>query len=113
MPQFGIHFVNRNDLLKWLEQECKGGKVFGLTFVKVDGTRRTSAARLHVTKGVKGVQPTGQRPAEDARCNLLSYWDMNSGRGTDENGKPKLGHRRCNVGRILTITVKGVKYEVR
>jgi len=72
------------------------GKIFGVSFIKKDGTFRAMNCRRGVKKGVKGVG-MGYDPA---KFNLIPVYDMNN------------GFRMINASTIQDITIKGDKYEV-
>ena len=79
--------------------------VFFVSFVKKNGDLRDMQCRIGVTKGVKGVLPQGHRKAEDARCNVLTVFDMVAiQRGIN-------GFRRINLEGLRSVSIAGSKYE--
>ena len=80
------------------------GKIFGITFIKKDGTLRTMSARLGVNKGIKG---KAQRKEEDERFNLLTVFDLNADR---KSNSEKGGYRRINLRTVKILTINGTKY---
>jgi len=82
--------------------------IFGVTFVKKgDGSLRTMNARMHVTKGVKGVLPEGHRREEDARNNVLTVYDMNV---VEKTGSTKGAFRRINLEQLKSCSLSGTHY---
>lgn len=70
------------------------GKIFGVTFIKKDGTVRNMTARLGVRKDIKGV---GLSFNPDER-NLIVVFDMH-----------KRAYRIVNLSTILSIRHEGTK----
>lgn len=72
------------------------GKVFGVKFIKKDGTLRDMACRLKVQKGVKGVG----RKFNPKDYGLVGVYDMNN------------GFRMVNTNTVIEITFQGkvIKY---
>ena len=79
------------------------GRLFGVEFVKKDGSLRKMCCRLGVKKGVKGVEPN--RAEQDYEHNLMTVYDFNANR-TDES---KGGFRRINLSTVQSFTIDGVK----
>ena len=83
--------------------------IFGVEFVKKgDGSLRTMSARMHVTKGVKGVLPEGVRKAEDVRNNVLTVYDMNV---VERTGSTKGAFRRINLEQLKSCSLGGTHYQ--
>lgn len=72
-------------------RELLGGKIFGATFEKADGTIRSGAFRLGVDR-TKGV---GRNYDADARGNLI-VWDMHAE-----------GYRTIALERLISLRVQG------
>ncbi len=82
--------------------------IFGVTFEKKgNGEIRTMQCRMHVTKGVKGVLPQGQRKAEDAANSVLTVYDMQV---VEREGDTKGAFRRINLDGLQTVTLRGTRY---
>jgi len=75
-----------------------GGKVFGATFTKKDGTVRVMSCRRGTSTGIKG---TGFNHAE-ASGHYLTVFDMN-----------KKSYRNINIHTLTEIRVGQVNYAVR
>lgn len=71
------------------------GKIFGVTFIKKDGTVRNMTARLGVRKNLKGV---GLSFNPDER-NLIVVFDMR-----------KKAYRMINLSTILSIRHESTKF---
>jgi hypothetical protein len=83
--------------------------IFGVTFIKKgDGSLRTMNARMHVTKGVKGVLAPGQRREEDARNNVLTVYDMNV---VESTGSTKGAFRRINLEQLKSCSLSGTHFQ--
>lgn len=74
--------------------EQTGGKFFGVTFVKNDGTIREMQARTGVTKGVKGT--AGPKTAKQNE--YLTVYDVQ-----------KQGYRNIARDRILSVRFEGAE----
>lgn len=80
---------------------------FGVVFIKKsDGQLRRMLCRTGVTKGVKGILPPGHRDAEDARCNVLTVYDIHAESYYDTKG----AFRRINLEQIVSVSICGNKY---
>ena len=79
--------------------------VFFVSFIKKNGDLRNMQCRIGVTKGVKGVLPEGHRKAEDARCNVLTVFDMVAIR------KGINGFRRINLEGVQSVSIAGEKFQ--
>ena len=77
--------------------KAQGGKIFTVTFIKKDGSKRVMNCRLHVRKGVKGVGMSYD-PLERG---LLPCFDMQ-----------KQAFRMINLKTILSLTFAGTEYIV-
>jgi hypothetical protein len=73
------------------------GKIFSVTFTKIDGTTRKMCCRTNVSKGVKGVG-LNYRPAE--RNNLIVF-NMN-----------KKQFRTIKSTSIQAMTIEGTTFQV-
>lgn len=83
--------------------------IFGVTFIKkTDGSLRNMTARMHVSKGVKGVLPEGHREAEDERNNVLTVYDMQV---IEKTGSEKGAFRRINLDQLVSCRVRGNSYQ--
>jgi hypothetical protein len=83
--------------------------IFGVSFIKKStGELRTMNARMHVSKGVKGALPKGQRKAEDARCNVLTVYDMNV---VEKTGSTKGAFRRINLEQLKSCSLSGTHFQ--
>jgi hypothetical protein len=81
--------------------------IFGVSFIKkTTGELRDMVARMHVSKGVKGVLPEGQRKAEDARNAVLTVYDMQVLERLGEKG----AFRRINLSDLISCTIRGTRY---
>lgn len=68
------------------------GKVFGVKFIKKDGSLRDMACRLKVRKGVTGAG----RKFEPKDYGLVGVYDMNN------------GFRMVNTNTVIEFTFKGI-----
>jgi len=66
--------IQRHHVEPLVRTLTKNGQVFGVKFIKKDGTLRRMACRLGVKKGVTGA---GKRWDRADYPNLLTVWDMN------------------------------------
>lgn len=83
--------------------------IFGVTFIKKgNGEVRNMNARMHVTKGVKGVLAPGQRRDEDARNNVLTVYDMNV---VESTGSTKGAFRRINLEQLVSCSIGGTHFQ--
>ena len=80
------------------------GKVFGVTFVKKDGTIRKMTARLNVRRNIKGVG-MNYNPRE---LGLITAFDM----GIKEDGEIRGGYRMININTLMTLSIGGNDYKV-
>jgi hypothetical protein len=95
-------------MTQFVESVRATNTIFGVTFVKKgDGSVRHMNARMHVTKGVKGVLPVGQRRDEDARCNVLTVYDMQV---VEKTGSTKGAFRRINLEQLKSCTLSGTHF---
>ena len=93
---------------QFVESVSATNTIFGVTFTKKStGEVRNMQARMHVTKGVKGVLPVGHREAEDKRCGVLTVYDMVALERVGERG----AFRRINLESLISCTLSGVRYE--
>ena len=80
--------------------------IFGVTFIKKgNGELRKMQARMHVTKGVKGVQDPLTRKLEDQLHSVLTVYDMQK---PTEDGKGAF--RRINLAQLVSVKVEGTQY---
>ena len=94
---------------QFVESVRASNTIFGVTFVKKgNGELRTMNARMHVTKGVKGVLAPGQRREEDARNNVLTVYDMNV---VERTGSTKGAFRRINLEQLKSCTLSGTHFQ--
>lgn len=94
---------------QFVEEVRSRNTIFGVSFIKKgDGSLRTMNARMHVTKGVKGVLPKGQRRAEDAANNVLTVYDMNV---VESTGSTKGAFRRINLEQLKTCSIGGTHFQ--
>jgi hypothetical protein len=95
-------------MTQFVESVRATNTIFGVTFIKKgDGSLRTMNARMHVTKGVKGVLPEGHRREEDARNNVLTVYDMNV---VERTGSTKGAFRRINLEQLKTCSIGGTHF---
>lgn len=83
------------DVRKVLSEVSKNGKIFGVTFIKKDGTKRNMSCRLGVTKHLRGGSST--------TTHIKEYMTVYS-----QNDK---GYRKVNISTITKI--KGNKQVFR
>ena len=70
-------------------------KIFGVSFIKKDGTHRLMTARLEVKKGVKGVGLN----FDPAQHNLITVFDMRKG-----------AFRMINCNNLVSLSANKQKY---
>ena len=86
----------------------RSNTIFGVTFTKkTDGTLRNMTARMHVTKGVKGVIPAHVRREEDDRNNVLTVYDMQV---VESTGSERGAFRRINLSALHSVSLKGERW---
>ena len=73
------------------------GKIFGVSFIKKDGTHRNMTARLSVTKGVKGVGYN----FDLSSFNLITAFDMR-----------KKAFRMINCNNLISLSSNKKKYVI-
>ena len=96
-------------MTQFVESVRASNTIFGVTFVKKgNGELRTMNARMHVTKGVKGVLPVGHRREEDARNNVLTVYDMNV---VEQTGSTKGAFRRINLDQLKSCSLSGTHFQ--
>ena len=101
--------MNTMTIRQFVEAVTGTNTIFGVTFIKKsDGSLRTMNARMHVSKGVKGVLPEGQRKAEDTRCNVLTVYDMNV---VEKTGSTKGAFRRINLEQLKSCSLSGTHFQ--
>ena len=82
-----------------LKQGLGDGLIFGVTFIKADGSIREMSCRL----GVKSRLAGGKKSFDDEEKNILTVYDMKSE-----------GYRSIKIENILKIVAHGkVIYEVK
>ena len=82
-----------------IDREIKStnGHFFGVTFTKVDGSKRVMNARLGVTSYLKGGVNKVVRPDND----YITVWDVHA-----------RGYRTVNLGTVTHLSVNGETYKV-
>lgn len=95
-----------DQLHELIRQRCADGKIFSVTFTKrTTSEQRTMAARLGVTKGVKGV---GHK-FDPKSHNLLCVYDINKlEAGMGEKG----AFRMINLETVTYLSINGDEYKV-
>jgi len=88
--------ISRKTAVSLIHDTRDAGTIFGVTFIKKDGTERTMSARLGVRKGVKGIG-LSYTPAD---YNLIGVFDMNN------------GFRMINVSGLRRLSIGGIEYEI-
>ena len=78
-------------------KDLLGAQIFGATFEKRDGTMRTGAFRLRVTKDITG---TGSSYDRAARGNI-TCWDLNRG-----------GYRTIRLASIQSLRFRGKEIDL-
>ena len=91
-----VEYINRADLDVLLRLFCTN--VFGVTFVKKDGTVRRMIARRGVKKFVKG---TGRVYQERPDNTLRLVWE------------PRNGYRFINLETVSEFRFRGIVYKVK
>ena len=81
------------------------GKVFGVKFLKKDGSVRTMCARLKVKKNIKGV---GMK-FDPKELGYVTAFDMNA---NDKRGG-KGDYRLININTLKHLSLEGREYEVK
>jgi hypothetical protein len=84
-----------------------GHTVFGVKFVKADGTIRAMACRLHASQKAVEKNKTGRKQSPNSDPYMVKVWDMNK---PDENGKGAF--RTVNFNNLLEITISNRTFEV-
>ena len=103
------HNMNTMTISEFVKAVTGTNTIFGVTFIKKsDGSLRTMNARMHVQKGVTGALPKGQRKAEDARCNVLTVYDMNV---VERTGSTKGAFRRINLEQLKSCSLHGTRFQ--
>lgn len=87
--------ITKKEALKKIRQS--NGKLFGVTFIKKNGSLRDMNCRLGVQKGVKGVGMS-YNPSE---YNLICVFDVK-----------KDSFRMINLKTITRLSISGQTYEV-
>lgn len=87
--------------------EKAGHNIFGVTFIKADGSVRRMTARLHVAKPKNQPHPQGivDRAAQDAESGTMTVYDMNC----RENGKQG-AYRRFRLDMVKEVQISGEKF---
>lgn len=78
-----------------------GDKFFAVQFIKKNGELRNMTCRLHVTKGVKGIDTN--RAQQDLDNNVLTVYDVNVPKSDGTRG----GFRRINLETLRKLTMRG------
>ena len=81
------------------------GKVFGVKFLKKDGSVREMSARLKVKKNIKGV---GMKFAPE-ELGYVTAFDMNA---SDKRGGTG-DYRLININTLRELTISGQTYRVK
>ena len=102
---FAIDFARKNDK-----------KVAGVV-VEEAGSIRHMVCRRGVAKYVKGVQPVGQRKAEDSRNEVLTVWDVGVYQSLRKEGREQEqaggnAYRRINMSDVKAISIAPVTEQV-
>lgn len=87
--------------------EKAGHNIFGVTFVKADGSIRRMTARLHVANPKNQPAPQGivDRAAQDAESGTMTVYDMNK----RINGKQG-AYRRFRLESVKEVQISGEKF---
>lgn len=73
-------------------KDLVGNRIFGVTFIKADGTPRTYNARVNVSKHTKG----GDNPVEH-KSHLVTIFEMD-----------KKQYRTLNLETVVDVKLKGL-----
>jgi len=93
-------------IAQFVNEVRSSNKIFGVTFYKKsNGELRKMQARMHVSKGVKGVLAPGVRKAEDSAHNVLTVYDMQK---PTEDGRGAF--RRINLSELVGVRLNGSEY---
>lgn len=82
--------------IKRLRELVGDGKIFGVKFIKKDGSERVMGCRTGVFKYTKGGEIGYDREAK----NLLGVYEM-----------PNKGYKSIPADRIISVTAKGRTYD--
>lgn len=98
---FSVDFARKND-------KKEKGKV-----IEAKGTIRHMVCRRGVAKYVKGVQPEGQRRAEDNKHEVLTVWDVGRYQeyrksGIEQEVAGEQAYRRINMSDVRAISIPAV-----
>lgn len=104
--------ISSQFLTDWREffRQTKG-KIFGVEFIKADGTVRRMSARCGVYTPKNAAQPQGvqDRDSQDLAAGTLTVYDMNADKKTNSL---KGGYRRFRFDRLQAVTFKGKRFPV-
>lgn len=84
-----------------------GHTVFGVKFVKADGSIRTMACKLHAHNKAVEANKTGRKQGPNSDPYMVKVWDMNK---SGENGKGAF--RTVNFHNLLELTISNQTFEI-
>jgi hypothetical protein len=90
-------YVSRKDAEAMIRAFCPNGEIFGVRFIKKDGTERTMSCRLGVQKGITGAGKPWDR---NDYPNLMTVYDMN-----------RQGFRTVNLETLMNVALR--RFQVR
>lgn len=101
--------VKKSDIAEYISEKeavdlirSTNGKVFGVSFVKKDGSTRHMNARLNVEKYKKG----GKLGYDPSKHDLIPVWDA-------QHKDKANAYRMINIKTITSVRVGGKKYVVK
>ena len=100
--------IKRSEVYSVLQKNAN--LIFGMEYIKADGSLRKATCRLHVNDPKYANKPNGNGlTAESAyqEYNNIKYFDCN----VEGNGG-KGGYRTAKIDRIQKLKIKGVEYKV-
>lgn len=86
-----------------------GSEFFGIRYIKKDGTEREAVAQLHVSNPRNTAltpKGTGESAATALEMGRLKYYEAHH--KEVEGG----AYRQCALERLISLTIKGVTYQV-
>lgn len=111
MSEIIMETIRRNEIIPRLN--LTPNQIFGMTYIKADGTLRKATCRLHVQNPSHCQAPgEGIREGESAFHalrvnNNIKYFDL-----TVEGSGGKGGYRTAKLERIETVSIGGHYYKV-
>lgn len=87
--------------------QIHGHTVFGVKYVKADGSIRAMSCRLHAAKQAVKANKTGRKQSPNSDPYMVKVWDMNK---LGENGKGAF--RTVNFHNLLELTISNKTWEV-